>query len=384
MRTRRQRQIEDEAPFALPHEQLAKAFSHLDLRSLLCTAACVCKRWRAVIASNAVAWTTAMSELDSLAIIGPQGVKALAQRLTRSGGWLELAARLGNKACYAPACTALGLYFDSSKHRRACHQHARAGSRVHINDFIFESAPWRTVSSGVELQNALRDCPEGACIRVTGHIQFPAGSEPEIKRCRLSGPLCAPGQAPQASITHMSCPFIPVNAVLQDLKLITGNELILEEILIAGSGWFPALQPEANTLLRNCRTVSYTVRLCTISIALANCHMPSPMTHLLCVHGCVCLQGSSLMLQGSSTVRVAADDCTFESHEYLGIVVQEQADEDAAKSSLSLRGCTMTNNHWGASLGCDLSDEDERVIRAVNTFDDNVDKDITRHYEDKK
>jgi hypothetical protein len=44
----------------------------------------------------------------------------------------------------------------------------------------------------------------------------------------------------------------------------------------------------------------------------------------------------------------------------------------------------MTNNHWVASLGCDLSDEDERVIRAVNTFDHNVDKDITRHCEDKK
>jgi F-box-like len=272
MRTRRQRQIEDEAPFALPHEQLAKAFSHLNLRSLIYTAACVCKRWRAVIATNAVAWTTAMSELDPLAIIGPQGVKALAQRLTRSGGWLELASRLGNKACYAPDCTALGLYFDSSKHRRACHQHARAGSRVHINDFIFESAPWRTVSSGVELQNALRDCPEGACIRVTGHIQFPAGSEPEIKRCRLAGPPCA----------QKRCPFIPVNAVLQDLKLITGHELILEEILIAGSGWFPALQPEANTLLRNCRTVSYPVRLCTISIALTKCHMPYPMPIMHC------------------------------------------------------------------------------------------------------
>jgi F-box-like len=270
MRTRRQRQIEDEAPFALPNEQLARSFSHLDVRSLVC-AACVCKRWRAVIASDAVAWTTAMSEVDPLAIIGPQGVKGLARRLTRSGGWLELAARLGNKACFAPDCTALCLYFDSSRARRACHQHARVGSRAHINDFSFERAPWRTVSTAVELQDALQDCPEGACIRVTGHIRFPQDSEPMIKRCRLAGPPCTPGQAPQASITHMRSSFLPVNAVLQDLKLVTGNEFLMWEefAMSGGSACFPALLPLANTLLRNCHASSFTVRTCTISIALA-------------------------------------------------------------------------------------------------------------------
>jgi F-box-like len=191
MRTRRQRQIEDEAPFALPPEQLARTFSHLDVRSLVCTAAVVCKRWRAVIASDAMAWTTAMSELDPLAIIGPQGVKVLAQRLTRSGGWLQLALRLGNKACYAPDCSTLGLQFDSTRCCRACQQHAQAGSPVLINDFIFERAPWRTVSTGAELQNALEDCPVGACIRVTGHIQFPDDADPVIIRCRLAGPPSA-------------------------------------------------------------------------------------------------------------------------------------------------------------------------------------------------
>jgi hypothetical protein len=85
-------------------------------------------------------------------------------------------------------------------------------------------------------------------------------------------------------------------------------------------------------------------------------------------------------------VRVTADDCTFESHQYLGVIVKDPTGDTAGVpvSTLSLRGCTMTNNCWGASFGCDLSDDDERVIRAVNTFDNNFDKDITRHYEDKK
>jgi hypothetical protein len=76
-------------------------------------------------------------------------------------------------------------------------------------------------------------------------------------------------------------------------------------------------------------------------------------------------------------VRVAADDCTFESHQYLGVIVKDPTEPDAIVS-LSLRGCTMTNNCWGAFLGCDLSADVERAVRAVNTFDNNFEKDITK------
>jgi hypothetical protein len=44
MRTRRQRQIEVEAPFTLPPEQQARVFSFMDVRSLVSGAAVVCKR----------------------------------------------------------------------------------------------------------------------------------------------------------------------------------------------------------------------------------------------------------------------------------------------------------------------------------------------------
>jgi hypothetical protein len=89
------------------------------------------------------------------------------------------------------------------------------------------------------------------------------------------------------------------------------------------------------------------------------------------------------MVQGFPTARVAAVDCTFESYRSLGVTVMASAEENAV-ASLSLRGCTVTSNCWGAFLGCDLSVDDERVILAVNTFKNNFDKDITRHYEDKK
>jgi hypothetical protein len=195
-----------------------------------------------------MAWTTAMSELDPLAIIGPQGVKALAQRLTRSGGWLQLALRLGNKSCYVPDCSALGLHFDSTRCCRACQQHAQAGSPVLINDFIFERAPWRTVSTGAELQNALEDCPVGACIRVTGHIQFPDDADPVIIRCRLAGPLCV-----------LSCSVFPINAILQDLELTTGSEFLMWQGFMREDSCHPALVPQASTLLRNCHARAYTV-----------------------------------------------------------------------------------------------------------------------------
>jgi F-box-like len=96
--TRRQKQLQAQAKFFLPPEELARAFSFMDLSDLVCSAAVVCKTWRAAIASNPLAWTTAIYELDPLAVLGPAGVKAAAQAL-HPYGWLKLAARLGNRAC---------------------------------------------------------------------------------------------------------------------------------------------------------------------------------------------------------------------------------------------------------------------------------------------
>jgi F-box-like len=122
MRTRRQRQIEVEAPFTLPSEQQARVFSFMDVRSVVSGAAVACKRWRAIIATDVVAWTTAMSELDPCAVLGPAGVKAAAQQLQRIGGWLALAHRLGNRRC--GACTGCdstcALWFDTARLRRVC------------------------------------------------------------------------------------------------------------------------------------------------------------------------------------------------------------------------------------------------------------------------
>jgi F-box-like len=151
--TRRQKQLQAEAKFLLPPEELARVFSFMDLSNPVCSAAVVCKIWRA--ASNPLAWTTAIYELDPLAVLGPAGVKAAAQAL-HPQGWLKLAARLGTRACaHTTTCQQLGMYFHRGRAHRLCLTH-RGLNPDHVpfmlNDFMYDKLPSAEVRTHTALQ----------------------------------------------------------------------------------------------------------------------------------------------------------------------------------------------------------------------------------------
>ena len=143
---------------------------------------------------------------------------------------------------------------------------------MHINDFIYEKEPWREVYNEEELRSALRDSPEGACIRVTGHIVLHDEERLTVQRCRLSGPPCAPGQAPQAWITHLgnSC-ITPSTAILDNLRLVVGDDEALFNLQMAGHGFFAGMQTWGSTLLHNCSVQAYTVSLCMLHFNVQHC-----------------------------------------------------------------------------------------------------------------
>jgi F-box-like len=264
--TRRQKQLQAQSTFKLSQEELARVFSHLDLRSLVCTAAVASKRWREVAATQPLAWTTAVAELDPLAVLGPAGVKAAAQTLQRCGGWLKLAARLGNKRCaHSSACEHLGLYFDRAKLRRVCSQHkARATGQVPflLNGFLYDTYVSYEVQTAAELERAVDATRVGQCIRVICHITLDNDTAPFIYNRRLIGPAREAGQAPQASITLVRTPLLTTDTIIQDLRIVTGDngeyDMYFWDV---EPDFFPGIQvcEKGGVLMYNCNVVARQV-----------------------------------------------------------------------------------------------------------------------------
>ena len=409
MKTRRQRQIEVEAPFTLPPEQQARVFSFMDVRSLVGGAAVVCKRWRAIVATDAVAWTTAMSELDPCAVLGPAGVKAAAQQLHRNGGWLALAHRLSDRSCRTcTGCSATcALWFDTARLRRVCvsaKQRAGMGNInvvMLLNDFMYDKQPWRIVDNDVDLLDALREVPLGGCIRVNGHLYLDgADAMLCVQRCRLVGPQCAAGQQPQASLTCDIGSIYLGAAIVNNLRLTTGSWDMYDDMDFVAEHAFPCIEPGECVLLNGCCIRAYmvsaiTAGLCCHSTIICCCAMPS-MSLLLVAAACCavhyammsafkrhnsCCTSSMTDAQGTATLvdgaRVAAENCVFTSNDMcLGVVMVQNR-----PAAISMIGCDLQHNMWGAFLGRNLSAESERAVRAVNAFRWNSEEEITRMYE---
>jgi F-box-like len=271
--TRRQKQLQAQSTFKLSQEELARVFSHLDLRSLVCTAAVASKRWRQVAATQPVAWTTAVAELDPLAVLGPAGVKAAAQTLQRCGGWLQLAARLGNKRCtHSSTCEHRGVYFDRVKLRRVCSQQrasVRGQAPVLLNNYMYDTHVSYEVHTAAELEAAVAATQPGQCIRVNGHIILNTDRVLFFNDRRLIGPAREPGQAPQASITLVQTALIVGAAIIQDLRIVTGDNGEFDEYFWETEpDFFPGIQAceHDELLLYNCHVVARQVRTRTILV----------------------------------------------------------------------------------------------------------------------
>jgi hypothetical protein len=110
---------------------------------------------------------------------------------------------------------------------------------------------------------------------------------------------------------------------------------------------------------------------CKKSAILFSKHLLTSVT-LLCAEQ---LQGTALIVDGAG---LAAVDCKFQS-ELSGLFVKE-SDAGTSLMTVSLTGCSFSDCTWGANLGFDLPAETEKLLLAVNTFENNSDSDITTRH----
>ncbi|KAG5191566.1 hypothetical protein JKP88DRAFT_285109 [Tribonema minus] len=354
--TRRRSQLQVEAKTFLPDEVVARVSSFLPLRSVL-RAGLACKRWRAAISHRSVSWTTAMWELDPFAVMGPAGVIQAAAHL--SGSWLQLARRLGNPTCRdAWRCPNKAFYFNKKTLLRACRQHRQGDHEMLMNDFLYDTKPSFCVNSSKALLAALAACHDGACIRVAAPISVGETlyvrlcrlqGHPPVERCCNEGAPCNRGAKPTLHLKHGS--LAPLCAIVEGLRIEAGSRWLNGESWGPGA-FFPAVSAAIPNggLLRRCDVVSY--------------------------------QGSALVANSGGIV---AEHCTLSTDGvFLGAVVRNAEDEKrpaiGGAGTLSMRGCSVMDNQWGAFLGKDAPADVTRAVLAANTFGHNRHEDIAELY----
>ena len=245
----------------IPLQQLAHVLSFTELTTLVNGAALVCKRWHAVIASQALAWTTAIQDLDPCAVLGPACILRAAQTLKRSGGWLQLAKRLAAPVCAHRSCGIRTGCFDLTTTRHACPEHrsTEAQHRVVINDFTLDKSPCFTVHTAQQLKEALDAADFGDCIQIAGHViwDFATLGSLMITGVRLVGADTAPLSA---SLTVPASSITVGNAICEHLQLIVGRPE-------GGATHFAGViayqergvDPVSSSLLHNCQVHNYQV-----------------------------------------------------------------------------------------------------------------------------
>eukprot|EP00611_Tribonema_gayanum_P001127 TRINITY_DN10847_c0_g1_i1.p1 TRINITY_DN10847_c0_g1~~TRINITY_DN10847_c0_g1_i1.p1 ORF type:complete len:379 (-),score=80.63 TRINITY_DN10847_c0_g1_i1:732-1868(-) len=360
-RTRRQRQLLDESIWFLPDAEVARVCSFLPVRPLVTGCALVSKRWRQIIATNALAWRTAIRDLDPCARLGPQAAIAAAAKLCqRGGGWLDLAARLGSSLCYRNGCDAVGLRWDPNLLKRSCARHARAGSDFVLSYFTYSRQPWCMVDTAEDLKAALEDAPFGSCICIPAGTEIFYEDTLVVRGRRLIGNRCCCDDIKHPPpMIHCNSTIVCDMAILENLRLRVGDEE--EYYCDCGACEMPDMQfypavcaiRDSDMIIRDCKVTS--------------------------------LQGTTLMAEGC---RIAAENCHLSSNYMcLGVVVQpwaREADGPPLAGLVSVHGCTFVDHMWGASLGRDATPQLERAFLSANVFRNCAEAKLTRQYEDTK
>jgi F-box-like len=231
--TRRQKQLQSEAVFFLPSAQVSSVCSHLPAQHLVAGAALVCKRWREVIATDPVAWTTAVRDLDPCASLGGAALIAAAAKLLPRGrassrhvvgggvagreGWLTLAARLGSSSCSRKDCPMWACVVNEATMTRLCRAHSE-GPFV-LNKYLFSAEPWAEVGTEEELRSALKAAHAGAYIAMTQDIYLES-EVLDVSCCRLGGRRMDNGRRPRLRCGHT---VLCTRAMLDSLIIRSGD-----------------------------------------------------------------------------------------------------------------------------------------------------------------
>eukprot|EP00611_Tribonema_gayanum_P028539 TRINITY_DN7360_c0_g1_i1.p1 TRINITY_DN7360_c0_g1~~TRINITY_DN7360_c0_g1_i1.p1 ORF type:complete len:247 (-),score=53.46 TRINITY_DN7360_c0_g1_i1:916-1656(-) len=226
---------------------------------------------------------------------------------------------------------------------RTCADHTppNADDQFLVNEFLYDTKPSYTVDSAPDLQQAIQDCIFGDCILLTADIYVERHLQ--VDGCRLQGAPVGANNARRPRITTCSGPLLAFNAMVDGVNLMAGDEEWCDP-----DQCFPGVQASATggALLRRC-----------------------------CITSC---QGTTLMACGGGIV---AEDCVVSSNGgFLGAVVRN-GEPSSRPGFLSMRGCTVENNQWGASLGKDTPVDAKRAMLAANTFRHNYDDNITEMYD---
>lgn len=376
-------------PFWLKEEStLLLAFSHLGVHELLRCAA-TSTTWRKCIDHNAIAWTTAMWELDPLAVLGPKGAKAAVARLQREGGsdagvhgklWLALATRLASRSCagFGGSCPVRGFELHISSLTRLCADckenldiEVAKDYKTLINDFMFDDDISAQVSTPEELLHAMETVHEGACIEIVGELHFTEEHAKQLMIRAVGDPLhyryCFFGDGEESAIISRHSTLLFNRCMLQGLALEAGYEDISCECDDC---------KDKNDDLDEGDYEEFCRYLCEN-------HFPAievaDGAHLL-LKDCTIIgnMGTGLMVNGGC---VGADGCQFSSRDrYLGAVLKNET-EGGARPLLSCRDCVFCDNMWGLFIPKGVDEKIVKSFIAANEFEDNSDEDVTRMYD---
>ncbi|KAG5182341.1 hypothetical protein JKP88DRAFT_319293 [Tribonema minus] len=210
-----------------------------------------------------------------------------------------------------------------------------------INEFLYDTKPSYTVNSASDLHQALKDCNFGDCNLLTADVNVE--THLQVDGCRLQGAHVGASNARRPSITTHRGPLLVANAMVEGLNLTTGDEEQFNP-----DNCFPGVEASGTcgALLRRCCITSY--------------------------------QGTTLM---ACCCGIVAEDCGVSSNGcFLGAVVRDDDGPSSGPGFLSMRGCAVEDNAWGAFLGKDTPAGVKRAMLAANTFRRNSHEDITEIY----